>query len=157
EGSLTGAARRCHVTPSALTLAIDELERHLGLRLLVRRKGRGVTVTSAGSRVLAQARDVLGRAEALTEDAAAMPSGIAGQLSLGAFTTLTPFFIPAIIDAFRRDHPEVELDLTTAAADELCALLTQGSIDMALMYRVDVPDELWFDPVLQYRPHVLLA
>jgi DNA-binding transcriptional LysR family regulator len=157
EGTLTAAARQCHVTPSALTLAIDELERSLAVQLLVRRKGRGVALTEAGSRLLARTRLVLSDVEDLAADALRSTTTIGGRLVVGCFTTLTPFLVPAIVTTFEREHPEVTLETVTADSADLHALLAQGRIDVALLYSVDVPASLAFEPVVQYRPHVLVA
>ena len=67
EGSLAAAAKRCLVSASALTLAIDDLEHHLRLQLLIRRKGKGVMLTPAGTRLLLHVRRVLQYAESLSE------------------------------------------------------------------------------------------
>ncbi|GGA66407.1 LysR family transcriptional regulator [Pseudoclavibacter endophyticus] len=157
EGSLTAASVRCRVTPSALTLAIDDLERHLRVQLLVRRKGRGVTLTRAGSRLLQRARDVLGSVDALATEASREISSVSGRFVVGCFTTLTPFVVPAIVGRFQRIHPEVEVEIAAATADVLYDQLMQARVDVAFLYSVDVPSSLAFDPVLQLRPHVIVS
>ncbi len=156
EGSLTAASEQCRVTPSALTLAIDDLERHLGIQLLVRQRGRGVTLTPAGSRLLVHAQGVLAQAEALADDAAMVAHSVSGRFAVGCFTTLTPFFVPPIIHQFQQLHPEVQLEMVTADTGALGEHLLQGRVETALLYAVDVPHAFAFDPVLEYRPHVLV-
>ncbi|MFD1718397.1 LysR family transcriptional regulator [Georgenia deserti] len=156
EGTLAAASERCHVSASALALALDDLERHLDLQLLVRRKGRGVTLTPAGSRVLSMARRLLSGAETLTAEAWQTATSLSGRLRLGCFSTLTPFFVPALLQDFERRHAGLELELVEASAPELHELLLQGRVDAALMYRVDVSAQLVFEPVHRYRPHVLV-
>lgn len=155
-GSLSAAAEQCHVTPSALTLALDDLERHLNVQLLVRRKGRGVVLTPAGRRVLTHVRNVLGHTESLAEEASRVARTVSGRLAVGCFTTLTPFFIPTIVEKFARDYPAVELELIASPSVELHEMLLQGRLDVSLQYRLDVPSSLEFDPILDYHPHVLL-
>lgn len=157
EGSLTAASDRCRVTPSALTLAIDDLERHLGVQLLVRRKGRGVTLTRAGSRLLQRARDVLGSVDVLSSEASRETSAVSGRFVVGCFTTLSPFVVPPLVGRFQRMHPDIELDIATAPADDLYDLLMASRVDVALLYSVEMPPTLAFDPVLQLRPHVLVG
>ncbi|GGH44734.1 LysR family transcriptional regulator [Microbacterium album] len=157
EGSIAAAAQRCRVSASALALAIDELERHLSLQLLVRRKGRGVTLTPAGSRVLSLARRLLTGAETLAEDAWQASTSLTGVLRLGCFSTLAPFLLPAVMQDFQRAHPGLELEYVEASAPELHELLLQGRIDAALLYSVDVSAQLTFDPVREQTPHVVVA
>ena len=157
EGSLAAAALRCHVSASALALAVDELEQHLSLQLFVRRKGKGVTLTAAGSRLLSHAKLVLSGAESLAADASRSSSGVSGRFAVGCFSTLTPFYLPGIMEIFQRRHPEIELELAEASALELTEMMLQGRLDAALLYTADVSAQLTFDPVQEYRPYIMVA
>jgi len=156
-GSLTRAAEQCRVTPSALTLAIDELERHLGVQLLIRRKARGVTLTATGTMLLTQARALLGQAKAMADQALVATTSLSGRFAIGCFTTLTPFFAPRIVSFFRSNHPHVDVSVTSEDSAAIDEQLLQGRLDVALMYSVDVPASLSFEPVLDYRPHVIVS
>ncbi|GAA1127590.1 LysR family transcriptional regulator [Citricoccus alkalitolerans] len=156
EGSMAAAAERSHVTASALALALDDLERHLGLQLLVRRRGHGATLTRAGSRVLALSQGVLSGAERLAEEAANTSDSLTGRFTLGCFPTLAPFYVPAVMDACGTRYPGLELEIVEAPAPELHRRLLQGSIDTALMYRVDVSSQLHIETVHAYWPSVLV-
>src|SRR5690606_36147842 len=135
---------------------IDELERHLALQLVVRRKGKGVVLTPAGTRVLQRARWLLTGAESLADEARQASQGISGRLDIGVYSTLAPFALPGILEQFRQRHLDLEIDFVEGSATELRDQLLQGRLDVALMYQVDVPSQLAFDEVHAYRPHVLL-
>jgi len=157
EGSLTAAADRCHVSASALALALDDLERHLGIQLVVRRKGRGVTLTPAGTRMLSMARQLLAGADGLAAEAQQASEGVAGRLAIGVFETLSPLWLPEILERFRKRHASIEIEFIEGTAAALHDHLLQGRIDVALMYQVDVSPQLAFEPVHSYRPHVIVA
>ena len=157
EGSLAAAARRCNVSASALALALDELESHLSLKLFVRRRSKGVTLTPAGSRLLSHARRILSGAESLSADAWLASSSLNGRFAIGCYPTLAPFFLPGIMQVFQRRHPELRLAIVEAPAAQLDEQLLQGRIDTALMYSVDVAPRFAFDAVREYRPYVMLA
>lgn len=157
EGSLSAAAERCHVTSTALGLALDELERHLGLQLFVRRKGRGVTLAPEGARLLPHIRQLLSGVDSLAVAAAQGATGLVGAFRVGCFPTLTPFFLPEVMDRFRREHPGLTFEFVEGAAPELLELLRQGRIDAALLYSVDVPTSFAFDPLREHRAHVIVA
>ena len=140
-----------------MTLAIDELERHLGMQLIVRRKGKGATVTQDGSRVLMQTREALNRLEQLSANATLSLSAVAGRFNIGCFMTLAPFFVPPIVEEFERRYPDVELEVETADAPHLHEQLMQGRVDAALLFKGDVPGSLAFDPILEDRPHILVS
>src|SRR3954453_5152146 len=62
QGTMAGAAQHHHISQSAVSLAITELERALGVQLLVRRRARGVELTGAGREVLPEVRRLLAHA-----------------------------------------------------------------------------------------------
>jgi DNA-binding transcriptional LysR family regulator len=156
-GSIAAASERCHVSASALALALDELEDRLSLQLFVRRKGKGVALTAAGTRLLTHARRILSDAETLAADASQASTSLTGRFGIGCFSTLAPFFLPGIMGEFQAGHPGLNVELVEAAAPELHELLLQGRIDAALLYSVDVSPQLAFEPVREYRPYVMVA
>ncbi|MEO6339745.1 MAG: LysR substrate-binding domain-containing protein [Caulobacteraceae bacterium] len=156
-GSIAAASERCHVSASALALALDELEDRLAVQLFVRRKGKGVALTAAGTRLLAHARRVLSDAETLAADASQAATSFAGRFGIGCYATLAPFFLPGIMGEFQSGHPQLDLEIVEGAAPELHELLLQGRLDAALLYSVDVSPQLGFEPVREYRPYVMVA
>lgn len=156
-GSMAAASERCHVSASALALALDELEDRLATQLFVRRKGKGVALTAAGTRLLAQARRILSDAETLAADASQAATSLVGRFGIGCYATLAPFFLPGIMGEFQAGHPRLDLEIVEGAAPELHELLLQGRLDAALLYSVDVSPQLAFEPVREYRPYVMVA
>ncbi|MFG2732897.1 LysR family transcriptional regulator [Streptomyces canus] len=84
KGGLSAAARRLHMSQPALSQTISGLERHLGVRLLVR-GSTGVRATDAGTALLGEARAVLAqhdqalRVRARTGPLCAWPGRLAGR------------------------------------------------------------------------------
>lgn len=64
-GSISGGAERCGASQAGVSLAIRDLERHLGVRLFVRRRAKAAVVTEAGLGLLLDARRLLGSADEL--------------------------------------------------------------------------------------------
>ncbi|MNQ93498.1 HTH-type transcriptional regulator TdfR [compost metagenome] len=62
HGSISAAARARHVSQPSVSVAIAQLEEALNERLFRRQVSRGLELTSAGTRLLAQARDIIGMA-----------------------------------------------------------------------------------------------
>ena len=157
HGSLASAAAYCHVTPSGLAIAIDELEKNLGVQLFVRRKAKGVTLTETGRQLLSDARVLLGNAGTLAAHASRDGTGVGGRLSVGCYPTLSPFFLPGILEEFGRAHPALELEFVEASAPELHEHLVRGRIETALMYGADMSRDLAHDPVREYLPYALVG
>lgn len=157
EGSLAAAAERCHVSATAIALALDELERQMAVQLLVRRKGKGVTLTPAGAALLGHAQELLSGAETFAAEAFQKATGLKGRFVIGCFSTLAPFFLPSVMDRFGREHAGLELEFIEAATPVLHERLLQGRVDAALIYSVDVSAQLEFEPLADFRPHVIVA
>jgi DNA-binding transcriptional LysR family regulator len=156
-GTLSGAATRCHVSQAGIALAVTDLERALGVQLLLRRKAKGVTLTPAGQRVLADARALLGQAEELQSTAEASGGQLAGRLRMGCYTVLAPFFVPSLLDTFAAEHPLLRLDVVEDAQPELQRLLLDGAIEVALLYDRGLHPDIDHRLVRRLRPYVLLS
>lgn len=156
-GSLTSAAKRCNISASALALALNELEENLGLKLFLRRKGRGATLTRAGRTILANGRSVLSEAEALMDVAGDASSRFSSTFAVGCYITLAPFLVPGLLDHFRRQHPDLVLDFREGTDEDLSDLLVQGQLDTAIVYGTDITPGLGFDPIFEFRPHIIVS
>ncbi|GGU81968.1 hypothetical protein GCM10010211_54920 [Streptomyces albospinus] len=80
-GSISGAARRLHLTQPTLSRQLSEMERQLGIKLFVR-EGRGLTPTQAGQVLVRRAATVLAEAEAALKDVQLAAQGMTGRLTV---------------------------------------------------------------------------
>ena len=149
-GSLAAAAKRMNITPTALALALDEFEKQLGLTLILRRKGRGIVLTSDGQRILEKSKQ-------LTTDALQLLEEASGLLRIGLFTTLAPFLSPPLLKTFARQHPHIDLRVREDGAQGLYDQLTTGQLDLAIQYGFQVSQELFFTPLYEFRPYLLVS
>jgi DNA-binding transcriptional LysR family regulator len=132
EASFTRAAARNFVVQSALSHQIKALETELGVTLFAR-TSRRVALTAAGEAFLPGARASLEAAERAAVDATAASGLIRGQLRLGVIPTVTAIDVPAILERYRRKHPEVRIALRVAGSDELELAIAQGEVDVAVL------------------------
>lgn len=157
EGTMAGAAERLHISQSAISLAVGQLERALGVQLFLRRKSRGVALTDAARRVLPEARSLLAHAAEVQSTARSLGSVISGDLGVGCYPTLTPFLLPEILRELPLQHPDLNLLLFEGSVAQLVESLVNGTTEMALMYDLGVPDDVMKTTLFQMRPYVLLA
>lgn len=132
-GSVTAAAERIRLSQSAVSTSLADLERVLGVQLLIRH-ARGLSLTPAGERVLADARALMGSAEDLQASARGIGQSLTGGLRIGCYSTLAPILLPPVIADFTAAHPEVELDIVEGSHDRLHEALRSGGCELALMY-----------------------
>ncbi|MFJ9243883.1 LysR family transcriptional regulator [Streptomyces sp. NPDC101776] len=157
SGSMTAAAEAEHVSQAAISAGINDLERRLGVRLLARHPGHGVSLTEAGLGILADARRVLAAASGVLSQARAPGSDLRGSLTLGCFTTMAPLYIPALYDAFASQHPGLELTVVEGAQEDLRRALMNGTCEIALTYANRLGPGVAMETIRTLRPYVLLA
>ena len=117
EGSVSRAAERLHCVQSNVTTRLRKLETDLGVELFHRTR-KGMELSSAGNLLLPYARSV---AHLLHEARAALAPSSAprGPLRLGAMDTAAVVHLPALLACYHRDHPDVDLQLSTGASGEM--------------------------------------
>lgn len=156
-GRLNAAAARCHVSKAGIALAVTELERGLGVQLLIRRKAKGVRLTAAGHRLLAEARALLGKAEDLQATARAAGGELTGTLHVGCFHPLAATFLPPLLDTFAAEHPYLRLEFVEETHAALQRLLLDGTLEVALLFARDLHPDVQHRVIRTLRPYVLLA
>lgn len=106
HGSFTRAAEHLFMTQPAVTFQIKQLEEHYNTRLLERGHGR-VALTPAGELVFAYAERILGLNEELDARVAELTDELAGTLNIGTSTTIAAYWLPSLLEGFRRLYPRV--------------------------------------------------
>jgi LysR family hydrogen peroxide-inducible transcriptional activator len=132
EGGFHRAAQACHVSQPALSIQIRKLEDELGVQLL-ERGHKAFFFTSAGTEVLERARRVMQQVTEIGELAELWHDPYSGQLSIGAFPTLAPYYFPGIIDHFTGAYPNLQVNLVEEKTHILEERLGEGTLDAAFL------------------------
>lgn len=146
EKNITAAARKLELAQPALSRIIRELEQEAGLPLLVREAG-GVYLTQAGEIYARSARQVLAAYQEGQREIHDIRDSHTGQVRLGLSRISSEVLLPVILEQFRKQYPQVELQLTETWIRELNPLLHQGKLDLSLTYE-DTDPELEYQPLL---------
>lgn len=126
-GSFLAAAEALHLTPSAISHRIKQLEEHLGQPLFERRH-RAVVLTAAGRRYLAVVREALLR---LDEASAVLRAPRRERLRISAAPALGSKWLVARVAEYQQGHPDLEFTLGTATG---LGPLLNGEADIGLRY-----------------------
>lgn len=149
------AAAALHMTQPPLTLAIQELERRLGV-LLFERTRRSVALTAAGAALVEPARQLLQQAAQLPELARAVGRGELGHLRLGFVSTIGFGPLPQWLRDFRAAQPGVRVTLREATTDVQLQAFEQGEMDAGfLLHTPGMAPPGWPSRVVQDEPMVL--
>jgi DNA-binding transcriptional LysR family regulator len=155
-GSVSRAAARVHLSQSAMSTAIADLERLLSVQLVMRHHAKGITLTAAGSELLHEARRLLSQSEDLQLSASLLGGSVAGRLTLGCFSVLAPYVLPTLMSAAKATYPDLALETTEEPLDQLTAGLRDGRIELAIGYDIELGPGLDTHPLFTVPPHVVL-
>ena len=156
-GSMTAAAKQLLVSQSAVSTAVAQLERELGVQLLLRHHARGLTLTSAGEQFYRELRRYLEHTDELAEVARTAGATLVGDLTIGCFSTLGPFELPRLLAACERDHPDIRVHVLEDEHAALKQALRAGRCELALMYGYDLDDDIDHVRVGEAPAYVLVA
>ena len=135
-GSFTAAAGRLHLTQSALSVLVRELERELGTRLFDRHTRR-VLLTEAGHELLPSVTGVLSQLEQAAAGVHALRDKRRGRLRLAMPQLMASTLGARAIAAFQLQHPGVAIELQDSLTDQLVARVLAGEVELAV--GVEVP------------------
>lgn len=155
-GSVTAAATRLHVSQSAISEQIRDLEDEVGGQLLDR-KARKIQLTAQGKVFLEEACKTLTAAERAVEMTRQSLHGEVGTLSIGFFLWGAGGFFPRIIREFRRRRPGIRLSLFDMHASEQLVALEDGRIDVGLTRPLEPPFDRRLESELLYRDRIVVA
>jgi LysR family transcriptional regulator, regulator for metE and metH len=132
EGGVTKAGSRLHLTQSALSHQLKEVEERLGAPLFLRVNKRMV-LTPAGERLLASAGHVLAELERTEEDIKRIAASRRGVIRLSTECYTCYHWLPEMMRAFGDKFPEIEVKIEVEATRRPLGALLEGKLDLAVV------------------------
>lgn len=132
RGSFAEAARALHLAAPTVSLHIAELEARIGAPLLSRKRAQ-VRPTAIGEALVARARRLLADAEQALDDIQRQVEGLEGRVRLGASTGAIAHLLPQALEALRRDHPAIDVQVAVLTSQETLSRLGDGTLDIGLV------------------------
>lgn len=137
ERSFTRAARRLHVSPSALSQAVRRLEERVGVALLTR-TSRSVQVTDAGARLLARAIPALSELSSTFEVASQEANAVTGTLRITCPTLASPL-LPPMLERYLAAHPNARVEVSV---DDRIVDLVEDGYDVGVRLEESIASEM---------------
>lgn len=128
-GSYTRAAEELGYAQSSVTTQIQRLEQSYGA-VLLERYGRKMKLTIAGEALLPYANEII-RLHIESKEIVSKQSK--GSLIIGTIETLAAFFLPPFLQAYRRDYPEIHVNIQPANEAFIIESVKEGSLDIGLI------------------------
>ncbi len=131
HGTFAAAANAVGLSPSAVSMQVRALERHLAAELFDR-SHRPPVLNEKGLALLPSARKIVSLHDGL-RDAAASPGEFAGRLRLGVIPTALSSFVPAVLASLNAAHPLIEVEIVTGMNTPLFKLLKNEELDAGII------------------------
>lgn len=150
----TKAALLLNVAQPALSHQIRQLEEEIGTQL-VERTNRRVRLTAAGAAFLPHATRILEQIDQAAREAAQVGQGEAGALVIGVVSTAVCSVLPDLLRSFRREFPDIAIDIREMEPGEQVEALRRENIDIGLLF-LAIQDPA-FDSLVVSRERLILA
>lgn len=126
------AADACAISQSALSSAINDMEKILGFQVF-ERDNKKVLVTPMGEHVLAKARTIFVEVNYLSSMAASINEPLSGDLSLGMIPTIAPYLLPVFLPRLQAQYPKLNLTVEEDQSQHLVDRVMSGQLDTAIL------------------------
>ena len=154
-GSFTKAADRLGYTQSGLTHMMHALEKEVGFSLLIRDR-YGVRLTAEGERLLPAIRDFQQSAKRLENQVSVVGSSRKENIRVAAYSSICVHWLPSIVSRFRRDYPDISVDIRMGNVDEMYTWLQEDKVDLSFVSNQSRDEfdwvSLWDDPLMAILP-----
>lgn len=150
--NFTKAAEKAFVTQPTLSMQIQKLEEELDV-LIFDRSTKPIRLTTAGERIVNQARNIVNEAERIQDIVDQQKGYVGGEFKLGIIPTITPTLLPMFLKTFIKKYPKVHLKIEELNTDEILKKLVEGHLDAAIA-ATPLENEKIKERVLYYEPFV---
>ncbi|MEU9126991.1 LysR family transcriptional regulator [Kitasatospora sp. NPDC048540] len=131
RGGVMEGARLLHLTPSAVSQQIAQLERETGVKLLDRTHRR-VELTAAGRLLAARAERIERELADARRELAALSGRAVGRVVVAAFPTAVRHLVVPAIGRLAVDHPDIELSVVDTEGQAALRELRTGAVDVVI-------------------------
>ncbi len=129
-GSLSGAARLVHLSHSAVSVQMKQLETNVGTTLFIDGK-RPATLTPVGEEVAREAAEIVARIDNLRDYS--QIDGVTGQMQLGFVPTTLETLLPVVLRRLRTDFPNLQVQVRSGLSSHLAREVETGDLDFAFI------------------------
>ena len=131
-GSISAAVQHMNLSQAAITESIQSLEAHLGV-LLFTRHARGMALTHAGHEFLRHSQRIMATVASAERALATRPDAMRGELMIGTTNPLTAYYLPGLLERFRRAFPNVVVRVHEDSGHFIEHQLVNGEIHVGLV------------------------
>lgn len=158
-GQFSAAAAKVHVTQTAITASMKELESALGVALFHRQHASGVSLTIDGQKFLHHAYNIAAAVNSAVHDPGLIRQNVTGTVRLGATHSMLGNYVVPAIARFVRAYPQVDLQVVELERPALEQALLGGEVDIgfAWLANLEAPQAFATLPLTRSRRQLWLC
>jgi len=150
DGTLTKAASTLHLTQSALSHQLKELERELDVEIF-NRQGKRLHLSEQGYRFLRTSEKILAEIKSLEEDINNYKNGKTGNLSISMQCYTAYHWLPGIIKYYKKQWPDINIQILSDATRRPLEYLMNGDLDIGIIRTQMVNTKIRYEPIFEDR------
>ncbi|MBR3394067.1 MAG: LysR family transcriptional regulator [Firmicutes bacterium] len=131
QKSYSEAAEICHISQSAVSQQIKQLENELGVQLIIRH-GRSFELTEAGKYFYQKSLILLTELDQLIRDTRRIDGGDLGQIRIGYPVSYSGTELSRAVAVFSEQYPDISLTISLGSHEDLYIGLISGKLDLTL-------------------------
>jgi DNA-binding transcriptional LysR family regulator len=156
EKNFSNAAKRLHMSQSAVSQNIQSIEKAYGVELFIRR-GRSVEVSEAGQSILPMVREVLRAARMLEDGFQEIHHQIGGELLIGCSTSAGKYLLPVLLSDFQKEYPAVHPRVKIMGRESVSDRLLNQSLQMGVSSKYFEHRDLECLPLFDDRIYLIVS
>lgn len=153
--NFTRSGERMGYTQPGVSHILKAMEAELGFPLFLRTK-QGVVLTPNAEAILPLVRRLLSVNEQLDQTVASLNGLETGHLTIASFASISRNWLPAVIYAFRKEYPGIEIELLDGGTDDIVDWIENSVADFGLLSRRQTSSLEWIplyeDPLMAILP-----
>ncbi|MGN0299700.1 MAG: LysR family transcriptional regulator [Lachnospiraceae bacterium] len=153
--NFTKSGERMGYTQPGVSRILKLLESECGFPLFLRTK-QGVELTADAQRILPLVRQLLASNELLEQTIASINGLEKGHIKIASFSSISRNWLPTIIYSFRKEYPNIEIELLEGGTDEIVDWIENNIADFGLLSKQHIAPLEWIslyeDPLMAILP-----
>lgn len=138
QGSIVKAANYLHLTQPTLSRQLQDLERELNQKLLIRGK-RKVSLTPEGELFKKRAQEIIQLVDKTKNELSSSIDNIKGDIFIGSGESKTMEYIAKVIKEIRIEYPDIKFHIYSGNAEDVTEKLDKGLLDFGILIQpVDI-------------------
>ncbi|MCB0101725.1 MAG: LysR family transcriptional regulator [Anaerolineales bacterium] len=155
EKNFSLAAKRLHMSQSAVSQHIHAMEQAYNVELFIRR-GRSIDLSEAGEALLPMAREVIRSARLMEDSLQNIHNQIGGELLLGCSTSAGKYLMPVLLSLFQEKYPAVHPRVKVMSRDSVLERLLAQKIPLGVTSKLFEHREIECQPLFEDRIYLIV-